>query len=109
MKKNRKLVALGLVCAMMAGMAAGCGNSGDTSKTPENSSTPASSASSAAAEEEKQKLLAAAKAQAAREKDAMLREANEKLSALVSNAVDKLVSDTDDPHADFLHAVKRGA
>lgn len=29
--------------------------------------------------------------------------------ALVSNAVDKLVSDADDPYADFLHAVKRGA
>lgn len=63
----------------------------------------------AAAEEEKKKLLAAARAQAAREKDAILREANEKLGALVSNAVDKLVSDTDDPYADFLHAVKRGA
>ena len=46
---------------------------------------------------------------AAREKDAMLREANEQIGALVSNAVDKLVSDADDPYADFLHAVKRGA
>ena len=59
----------------------------------------------AAAEAEKQKLLAAARAQAAREKDAMLREANEKLGALVSNAVDKLVSDSDDPYADFLRTV----
>ncbi len=63
----------------------------------------------AAAEAEKQKLLDSARAQAAREKDAMLREANEKLGALVSNAVDKLVSDTDDPYADFLRTVKRGA
>lgn len=53
MKKNRKLAALGLVCAMLAGMAVGCGNSGDTSKTPEDSSTPVSSASSAVVEEEK--------------------------------------------------------
>ena len=36
-------------------------------------------------------------------------EANEQIGALVSNAVDKLVSDADDPYADFLHAVKRGA
>ena len=63
----------------------------------------------AGADAEKQKILAAAKAQAAREKDAMLREANEQIGALVSNAVDKLVSDADDPYADFLHAVKRGA
>ena len=61
------------------------------------------------ADAEKQKILAAAKAQAAREKDAMLREANEQIGTLVSNAVDKLVSDADDPYADFLHAVKRGA
>ena len=40
---------------------------------------------------------------------AKLREANEQIGALVSNAVDKLVSDADDPYADFLHAVKRGA
>ena len=58
----------------------------------------------AGADAEKQKILAAAKAQAAREK-----EANEQIGALVSNAVDKLVSDADDPYADFLHAVKRGA
>ena len=58
----------------------------------------------AGADAEKQKILAAA-----REKDAMLREANEQIGALVSNAVDKLVSDADDPYADFLHAVKRGA
>ena len=63
----------------------------------------------AGADAEKQKILAAAKAQAAREKDAMLREANEQIGTLVSNAVDKLVSDADDPYADFLHAVKRGA
>ena len=62
----------------------------------------------AAAEAEKQKLLTAARAQATHEKDAMLREANEQLGALVSNAVDKLVSDTDDPYADFLRTVKRG-
>ena len=36
-------------------------------------------------------------------------QANEQIGALVSNAVDKLVSDADDPYADFLHAVKRGA
>ena len=58
---------------------------------------------------EAEQLRADAKAQAAREKDAMLREANEQIGALVSNAVDKLVSDADDPYADFLHAVKRGA
>ena len=52
MKKNT-MAALGLVCAMLAGMAVGCGNSGDTSKTPEDSSTPVSSASSAVVEEEK--------------------------------------------------------
>ena len=39
----------------------------------------------------------------------MLREANEKLGELVSNAVDKLVSDAEDPYTDFLHTVKRGA
>ena len=70
---------------------------------------PEAAARLAGADAEKQKILAAAKAQAAREKDAMLREANEQLGALVSNAVDKLVSDADDPYADFLHAVKRGA
>ena len=63
----------------------------------------------AGADAEKQKILAAAKAQAAREKDAMLREANEQIGTLVSNAVDKLVSDADDPYMDFLNAVKRGA
>ena len=71
----------------------------------------------AGADAEKQKILAAAKAQAAREKDAMLREANEQIGAMVSNAVDKLVSDAvdklvsdaEDPYAEFLHAVKRGA
>lgn len=39
----------------------------------------------------------------------MLREANEQIGTLVSNAVDKLVSDADDPYMDFLNAVKRGA
>ena len=61
------------------------------------------------AEKEKQALLTRAKMQAEHEKEKLLREANEQIGALVEDAVDRLISSPDDPYADFLHAVKRGA
>ncbi len=47
-------MALALVCAMMAGMAAGCGNTGDTSKTSSEESSSSASASSASSEAAKE-------------------------------------------------------
>ena len=63
----------------------------------------------AEAEKQKQDLLTSAKKQAEHEKEALLREANKQISVLVGEAVDRLISTSDDPYAEFLHAVKRGA